>query len=100
LRYAPQGWLPENSIAISFYKTGNNPLGLVDPSPAYFAWPAPEGRTSAFFAGTWWLCPMSNTGQYQVYISDFNFGNSQQGGVTKDQCVRQSLAAINANPWG
>jgi hypothetical protein len=42
---------------------------------------------------------MSNTGQYQVYISDFNFGNSQQGGVTKDQCVRQSLAAINANPW-
>ncbi|OAK97635.1 hypothetical protein IQ06DRAFT_357905 [Phaeosphaeriaceae sp. SRC1lsM3a] len=100
LRYAPVGWLPENSVAFSFYKTGNNPLGMIDPSPSYFAWPSTEGRTSSFFAGTWWLCPLTGTGQYQVFISDFNFGDkSKQGGVTKDQCTRMSLAAVNANPW-
>jgi hypothetical protein len=42
---------------------------------------------------------LSGTGQYQVFISDYNFGDSKQGGVLKDQCVRMSLAAINANPW-
>jgi hypothetical protein len=42
---------------------------------------------------------MSITGQYQVYISDFNFGNSGQGGVSKENCTRMSLAAVNANPW-
>jgi hypothetical protein len=100
LRYTSvKEWLPPNSVALSFYKTGNNPLGLVDPSPAYFAWPSTEGRTSGFFAGTWWLCPISGTGQYQVFISDFNFGNSKEGGVTKSSCTKMSLAAINANPW-
>lgn len=100
LRYAPVGWLPENSVAFSFYKTGNNPLGMIDPSPSYFAWPSTEGRTSSFFAGTWWLCPLTGTGQFQVFISDFNFGDkSKQGGVTKGECTRMSLAAVNANPW-
>lgn len=99
LRYAPVGWLPPNSIAISFYKIGNNPLGKVGPSPAYFAWPSTEGRTNLNNVGTWWLCPLSGTGQYQVFISDVNFGKSQQGGVWKDQCQKESLAAINANPW-
>jgi hypothetical protein len=99
LKYAPVGWLPANAIAISFYKTGNNPLGKVDPSPAYFAWPSTEGRTEAILAGTWWLCPLSNTGQYQVFISDFNFGASKEGGVSKDGCQKESLAAVNANPW-
>jgi hypothetical protein len=99
LRYAPVGWLPPNSVATSFFKTGTNPLGLVDPSPAYFSWPSTEGRAYAFGAGTWWLCALSSTGQYQVFISDFNFGLSGQGGVSKEDCTRMSLAAVNANPW-
>ncbi|KAH3977821.1 hypothetical protein HBI56_105340 [Parastagonospora nodorum] len=100
LRYAPVGWLPANSVAISFYKTGDNPEGLVDPSPAYFSWPSTEGRTNQFFAGSWWLCPMSGTGQYKVYISDYNFGDAAPGGETKEGCTRKSLAAVNADPWG
>jgi hypothetical protein len=48
LKYAPLGWLPPNSVAISFYKTGTNPYGAVDPSPAYFSWPTTEGRATQF----------------------------------------------------
>jgi hypothetical protein len=100
LRYSPLGWLPANSVAISFYKTGDNPQGLVDPSPSYFAWPSTEGRTAQFFAGTWWLCPIDGTSQYKVYISDYNFGgDSRQDDVDKAGCTRKSLAAINANPF-
>ncbi|KAF1939022.1 hypothetical protein EJ02DRAFT_498087 [Clathrospora elynae] len=38
LRYTKQGWLPANSMATNFYKTGNNPEGTVGPSPAYLSW--------------------------------------------------------------
>jgi len=100
LKYAPVGWLPPNSISTSFYKLGNNPLAEVGPSPSYFAWPTTEGRAATEATGkTWWLCPISYTGQYQVFISNVNFGLSGQGGVTKAECERMSLAAINANPW-
>jgi hypothetical protein len=37
LQYADVGFLPPNSIALSFYKLGDNPVGNIDPSPAYFA---------------------------------------------------------------
>ncbi|KAF2033194.1 hypothetical protein EK21DRAFT_59402, partial [Setomelanomma holmii] len=99
LKYAPVGWLPANSISISFYKTGNNPMGTIGPSPAYFSWPTTEGRATGFFSSVWWFCPLSITGQYQVFISNDNFGKSIEGGVFKDRCKKQSLAAINANPW-
>jgi hypothetical protein len=97
LRYADVGFLPPNSVAVSFYKLGDNPLGNLDPSPAYFAWPSTEGCTSFFGQGTWWFCLLSS-GQYQVFVSDANFGDSQQGGVQKVGCTREGLAAINADP--
>lgn len=53
LRYQEIVWLPPNSIAISFYRLGTNPLGKVDPSPSYFAWPSTDGRTSFFGQSTW-----------------------------------------------
>lgn len=99
LQYTPVGWLPANSIGLSFYKTGNIPLGRVDPSPAYFAWPTNEGCAKRYGAYTWLLCPLSNSGQYQVFIRDVDFGESWQGGVIKEECRPKSLAAVNANPW-
>ncbi|KAH9863867.1 hypothetical protein J1614_009799 [Plenodomus biglobosus] len=100
LRYAPVGFLPPNSIAFSFYKTGNNPLGNVDPSPAQLSWPSTQGNT-LFGDGPWILCALGNTGQYQVFISNENYGDDLGAGVFKDptECQRRSLAAINASPW-
>lgn len=43
---------------------------------------------------------MSGTGQYKVYISDYNFGDGAPGGEPKEGCTRKSLAAVNADPWG
>ncbi|KAI8933597.1 hypothetical protein NX059_009327 [Plenodomus lindquistii] len=100
LRYAPVGFLPPNSIAFSFYKTGNNPLGDVDPSPAQLSWPSTQGNTLGG-VGPWTLCPLGNTRQYQVFVSDGNFGSGIPSGVFKDalECQTRSLAAINASPW-
>ena len=100
LRYAPVGWLPPNSIAFSFYKTGSNPLGRVDPSPAHISWPSTQGNT-LFGEGPWSLCPLGNTGQYQVFVSNENYQSSIPSGVFKDPstCSTKSLAAINANPY-
>lgn len=100
LRYAPVGFLPPNSIAFSFYKTGNNPLGNVDPSPAHLSWPSTQGNT-LFGDGPWNLCALGNTGQYQVFVSNENYEEDIPSGVFKDptECQRRSLAAINASPW-
>lgn len=72
LKYTKIGWLPPNAIAISFYHTGNNPLGLVDPSPSYLSWPSTVGNT--FYGFPWALCPLGTTKQYQVFINSDNFG--------------------------
>ncbi|KAJ4316706.1 hypothetical protein N0V94_005319 [Neodidymelliopsis sp. IMI 364377] len=72
LKYTKIGFLPANAIAISFYHTGNNPLGLVDPSPSYLSWPSTQGST--FFGSPWVLCPLGSTQQYQVFINSDNFG--------------------------
>ncbi|KAJ4375667.1 hypothetical protein N0V86_007200 [Didymella sp. IMI 355093] len=99
LKYTKIGWLPPNAIAISFYHTGNNPLGLVDPSPSYLSWPSTQG--GSFFGSPWTLCPLGSTQQYQVFINNENFGIGGPAGVAKDPtaCVSRNLAAINANPW-
>ncbi|KAF3048979.1 hypothetical protein E8E11_009093 [Didymella keratinophila] len=99
LKYTKIGWLPPNAISISFYHTGNNPLGLVDPSPSYLSWPSTQGGT--FFGSPWILCPLGSTQQYQVFINSENFGIGGPAGVAKDPgaCVSRNLAAINANPW-
>lgn len=78
LKYTKIGWLPPNAIAISFYHTGNNPLGLVDPSPSYLSWPSTVG--GSFFGYPWTLCPLGTTQQYQVFINGDNFGI---GGVSR-----------------
>ncbi|KAL6705985.1 hypothetical protein ACN47E_006264 [Coniothyrium glycines] len=100
LRYAEVGWLPPDSIAYSFYKTGNNPLGKVDPSPASLSWPSTEGNT-LYGNGPWSLCSLGNTGQFQVFVNPDNYGGGLASGVWKDPyaCRNESLAAINANPW-
>lgn len=95
LKYAPVGWLPPNSISTSFFKTGNNPYGTIGPSPAYFSWPTTEGRA---FGSAFQFCPLS-WGQYQVFITDVNFGKSGYSGLQKAGCFSLSIAAINANPW-
>ncbi|KAF1357780.1 hypothetical protein EJ07DRAFT_76183, partial [Lizonia empirigonia] len=99
LKYTKIGWLPPNAISISFYHTGNNPLGLVDPSPSYLSWPSTQGST--FFGSPWVLCPLGSTQQYQVFINSDNFGIGGPAGVAKDpgSCVSRNLAAVNANPW-
>jgi hypothetical protein len=43
LRYCALGPLPQNTVAISFYKTDDNPSDLVGPSPAYLSWPSTKG---------------------------------------------------------
>jgi hypothetical protein len=88
LEYAPLGWLPPNLVAISFYKTGTNPYGAVDPSPAYFSWPTTEGRATQFGSTVWWLCPLSGSdrtgkAQWQVYVGSTNFGEGGLGGLRK-----------------
>jgi hypothetical protein len=107
VRYAPVGWLAPNAIALSFYKFGNNPLGKVDPSPAYLSWPSTLGVVEGsldpgYTAKPFWLCPLGKTGQYQVYVNINNFGKDVgSSGVYKDgeKCKQKNLAAINANPW-
>ena len=77
LKYTKIGWLPPNAIAISFYHTGNNPLGIVGPSPSQLSWPSTVG--ASFFGYPWTLCPLGSTKQYQVFINGENFG---MGGVS------------------
>ncbi|CAO2657853.1 Nn.00g071130.m01.CDS01 [Neocucurbitaria sp. VM-36] len=98
MRYSPVGWLPPNAIALSFYHTGTNPLGMVDPSPAYFSWPLPSGLVTYNGITPFWLCPLGTTGQYQIFIAAENFPSA---GVIKSNgdCTKQNLAAVNANPW-
>ena len=70
LKYTRVGWLPPSAISTSFYHTGNNPLGLVDPSPAYLTWPS---TYNIAFYGEWLLCPLGSTGQYQIFVNNQNF---------------------------
>ncbi|KAH6643167.1 hypothetical protein C7974DRAFT_421330 [Boeremia exigua] len=99
LKYTKIGWLPPNAIAISFYHTGNNPLGIVGPSPSQLSWPSTVG--ASFFGYPWTLCPLGSTKQYQVFINGENFGMGGPAGITKDtyKCAARNLAAVNANPW-
>jgi len=85
--------MPPSAVGVSWYHTGNNPLQLVDPSPAYLTWPSTQGITKG---GKFALCPLGETGQYQVFVSNWNF---DQQGVEKDKCQYYKLAALNANPW-
>jgi hypothetical protein len=94
LKYTKVGWLPPNAIATSFFHTGNNPLGTVDPSPSYLTWPSTPGVSPS--QGEWWLCQLGYTGQWQVFV---NYANFDSAGVNKVQCQEKSLAAVNANPW-
>ncbi|PSN71774.1 hypothetical protein BS50DRAFT_235655 [Corynespora cassiicola Philippines] len=93
LKYTKVGWIPPSAISTSFYHTGNNPLGLVDPSPSFLTWPSTKGIA---FYGEWLLCPLGGTGQYQIFVNNLNF---EQQGVEKDYCINEELAAVNANPW-
>ncbi|KAF2868552.1 hypothetical protein BDV95DRAFT_596899 [Massariosphaeria phaeospora] len=95
LKYTRVGWLPPNAVSTSFYHSGSNPLGMVDPSPSYLSWPSTYGITNY---GKWWLCDYYATGQYQVFV-DLEELNIQ--GVNRDDndCKPYPLAAINANPW-
>jgi len=94
LKYTQAGWLPPNSISTSFFHTGNNPLGNVDPSPSYFTWPSTPGVTQGL--GAWWFCPLGSTGQWQVFV---NYANFESAGVNKMLCEERGLAAVNSNPW-
>jgi hypothetical protein len=77
LKYSKIGWLPSSAVSKNFFHTGNNPLGLLDPSPSYLSWPSTIG---ASFGGTpFILCPLGGTLQYQVFINNQNFG---VGGVS------------------
>lgn len=106
LLYTRVGWLPPNSIAISFYRTGNNPRSIVGPSPSYLSWPSTQGENTALFGDDpWWLCPYGTTGDYQVFVNNANFGLGVEldggSGVAKNPntCKKESLAALNANPY-
>lgn len=93
VKYTKVGWLPPSAISTGFYHTGNNPLQLVDPSPSYLTWPSTYGITKG---GNFALCPLGTTGQYQVFVNNWNF---DQQGVEKRRCKYYALAALNANPW-
>ncbi|KAL5117288.1 hypothetical protein ACEQ8H_004847 [Pleosporales sp. CAS-2024a] len=95
LHYSQIGGLPAASNATDFSTTGDNPQGLVAPSPSYFLWNSTGPKASPSTAGTWWLCPMPGTGNYQVYSGDSNV----DGGASKKDCVRKKLAAVDANPF-
>lgn len=92
-KYTKLGWLPPSAISTSFYHTGNNPLGLTNPSPSYLSWPSTVGIA---FEGQWAFCPLGETGQFQVFVNNANFA---QQGVHKNWCKYRALAAVNANPW-
>ncbi|KAL5375582.1 hypothetical protein PMIN06_011496 [Paraphaeosphaeria minitans] len=93
VKYTKVGWLPPSAISTGFYHTGNNPIQLVDPSPSYLTWPSTYGITKG---GNFALCPLGSTGQYQVFVNNWNF---DQQGVEKRRCKYYALAALNANPW-
>ena len=93
MKYTKVGWLPPSAISTGWYHTGNNPLQLVDPSPSYLTWPSTFGITKG---GNFALCPLGNTGQFQVFVNNWNF---DQQGVEKRRCKYYALAALNANPW-
>jgi hypothetical protein len=107
LQYGRLGSLPANAVTISFYKSGDNPLGITSPSPSFLSWPSTQGLTSfALGDGPWWLCPIGpgRIRQFKVYINNQNFGAGNEdlsSDVSKDpnQCRRVSLAAINADPF-
>ncbi|KAF2623006.1 hypothetical protein BU25DRAFT_425260 [Macroventuria anomochaeta] len=94
-RYTKIGWLQSNAIAINFYHTGNNPLGLVDPSPSYLSWPSTQG--SSFFGSPWVLCPLGTPSSTRSSST----ARTSPAGIVKDpgSCVSRNLAAVNANPW-
>jgi hypothetical protein len=93
VKYTKVGWLPPSAISTGFYHTGNNPIQLVDPSPSYLTWPSTYGITKG---GNFALCPLGSTGQYQIFVNNWNF---DQQGVEKRRCKYYALAALNANPW-
>lgn len=62
-------------------------------SPSYLTWPSTYGITKG---GEFALCPLGGTGQYQVFVNNWNF---DQQGVEKRRCKYYALAALNANPW-
>ncbi|KAJ4358286.1 uncharacterized protein N0V89_002866 [Didymosphaeria variabile] len=93
VKYTKVGWLPPSAISTGFYHTGNNPIQLVDPSPSYLTWPSTYGITKG---GNFAICPLGSTGQYQVFVNNWNF---DQQGVEKRRCKYYALAALNANPW-
>jgi hypothetical protein len=106
LRYAPVGPLPPNTVAISFYKTSDNVQGIVGPSSAFLSWPSTQGFIiNSLYDAPWWLCPMDSTNQYKVFINNANWGlggnQDDSSDVSKDaqRCQKESLTAINANPW-
>ena len=93
VKYTKVGWLPPSAISTGWYHTGNNPIQLVDPSPSYLTWPSTFGITKG---GNFALCPLGQTGQYQIFVNNWNF---DQQGVEKRRCKYYALAALNANPW-
>ncbi|KAH7112534.1 hypothetical protein B0J11DRAFT_186367 [Dendryphion nanum] len=96
LRYTKVGWLPPNAISISFYHTGTNPLDRIKGgySPSLLTWPSTQGITPDW--GKWLLCPNGKTGQYTIFVNDENFDPQD---VTKAQCFKRKLGAVNADPW-
>ncbi|KAF2246441.1 hypothetical protein BU26DRAFT_532287 [Trematosphaeria pertusa] len=94
LKYTKVGWMPPNSLSVGFYRTGNNPLGIVGRSPSYFTWPITPGISEN--NGEWDFCWLGDTKQYQVFVNRDNF---ESAGVKKNYCVQKRLAAANANPW-
>ena len=97
MKYTRIGWMPSGAISTNFFHTGNNPVGLLDPSSSYLSWPSTIG--ASFFGNPFILCPIGGTLQYQVFINGDNFGIGGPAGILKDQCVPEDLAAVNANPW-
>lgn len=93
VKYTKVGWLPPSAISTGWYHTGNNPIQLIDPSPSYLTWPSTYGITKG---GNFALCPLGGTGQFQVFVNNWNF---DQQGVEKRRCKYYALAALNANPW-
>lgn len=93
VKYTKVGWLPPSAISTGWYHTGNNPIQLVDPSPSFLTWPSTFGITKG---GSFALCPLGSTGQYQIFVNNWNF---DQQGVEKRRCKYYALAALNANPW-
>ncbi|KAJ4366273.1 hypothetical protein N0V83_007909 [Neocucurbitaria cava] len=106
VKYAPVGWVPPTAITTGFFHTGTNPLGVVNPSSSYLGWPLPNGLLYSLNNAVtpFNLCPLGITGQYQLFVSDANFANTDgattsAGGVDKQNCLAFNLAALDANPF-